>query len=283
MKSTVLKASALLFLLVFAVPVFCQDYFYTPSVQERDSVVRSGYKLEGTCCFVSAAAKPGMIPLYRLFAARSGDHFYTTSEAERDTATRAGYKYEGICCYVFSTTNRSAGVPLYRLFHPRSGKHFYTALDTERQNAVRSGYRSEDLCCYVSSSSTAAADAALFRLYAAPKAPPNPAQITLSPWFSSATPGSTIDYRGVTSNPNIGSSYGCSLPKVTTVRNRSAFPIVLSYGVDGDPAQGQSLNPNQDTSAFSGNDVTGSWEAWGPDSGGRGRWSSVVIEVSWTC
>ncbi len=283
MQSNLLKASALLFVLVFAIPSFCQDYFYTPSAQERDSVVRSGYKLEGTCCFVATAPKPGMIPLYRLFNARNGDRFYTTADLERDAATRAGYKYEGICCYVFSTTDRSAGAPLYRLFHPKSGKHFYTTSDGERQNAVRGGYRSEDVCCYVSNSATPAADAAFFRLYAAPKPPPNPAQITLGPWFGSAAVASTIDYRGITSNPNIGSSYGCSLPKVTTVRNRSAFPIVVGYGVDGDPVQGQLLNPNQDTSAFSGNDATGSWEAWGPESGGRGRWSSVVIEVAWTC
>ena len=282
MQSNILKVLGLFFLLLFAAPVFCQDYFYTPSVQERDSVVASGYKFEGTCCFVAAGPKTGMIPLYRLIEARSGDHFYTTSESERDTATRGGYKYEGICCYVFSTTNRTAGVPLYRLFHPKSGRHFYTALDAERQNAVQSGYRSEDICCYVSGSSTAAADAALFRLYVPPKPPPNPLPITLGPWFSSAAPGSTIDYRGVTSNPNIGSSYGCSLPKATTVRNRSAFPIVLVYGADGDRAQGQLINPNQDTSAFSGNDVTGSWEAWGPESGSR-RWNSVVIEVTWTC
>ncbi len=282
MQSNLRKLLGLLFVLLFATPVFCQDYFYTPSVQERDAIAASGYKLEGTCCFVAGAPKTGMIPLYRLFAARSGDRFYTTSEAERDTATRTGYKYEGICCYVFAATNRTAGVPLYRLFHPKSGKHFYTAMDAERQSAVHAGFRSEDICCYVSSSATAAADSALFRLYAPPKSPPNPVQITLSPWSAAAAPGGAIEYRGVTSNPNVGSSYGCSLPKVTAVRNRSAFPIVLGFGGDADPALGQLLNPNQDTSAFSGNDVTGSWQAWGPESGGR-RWSSVVIEVSWTC
>lgn len=285
MRKNTVTAAALLFILAFAAPLFCQDHFYTPSAEERDRAASRGYKVEGTCCFVSATAKPGMIPLYRLFNARSGNHFYSASDSERDLAVQAGYKYEGICCYVFAppppSARPTASIPLYRLFDPRSGKHFYTTEDSERQTAIRGGLRSEDICCYVANSAGMYADTPFYRLYSPPQPAPNPVQIALGPWLRSPAL-TTIDYRGTNSYPNIAGRYGCPVPRITSVTNRSAFPIVLVAGIDGDPSQGQLLKPNQASSAFSANDLTGSWEAWGPEFR-TGKWYSILIDVSWTC
>lgn len=96
------------------------DHFYTTGVSERDNAVRNlGYVLEGTCCFVPAAAPPpsgSLVPMYRSIHKSNGDHFYTTSEREwRQAMHESGYLGEGICCEVY-TKQEPGTTPLYRLY-----------------------------------------------------------------------------------------------------------------------------------------------------------------------
>lgn len=72
-----------------------EDHLYTTSINEKNKLIRRGWRDEGVECFVWATNVSGTIPLYRY--SRKGNHFYTT-----DYGNYNGYKYEGIQCYVFS-------------------------------------------------------------------------------------------------------------------------------------------------------------------------------------
>jgi microsomal dipeptidase-like Zn-dependent dipeptidase len=91
------------------------DHFYTISGTERDGAAATGYRFEGTACYVDAAQLPGTSPLFRLANVGNGDHFYTTSATERDTAVATGgYHMEGIACFV-RVGQVPGTVPLFRL------------------------------------------------------------------------------------------------------------------------------------------------------------------------
>jgi hypothetical protein len=65
-------------------------------------VLCEGEILEGTMGWIATGAVCGSVPLYRLFAPRTGDHLYTTSAAEVSSAVAGGYAFEGTAGYVWT-------------------------------------------------------------------------------------------------------------------------------------------------------------------------------------
>jgi len=116
-----------------------------------------------------------------------------------------------------------------------------------------------------------------------PPPPPNPISISLGPFFAQQAPR-TVYYTGMSPYPNINGSYGCSNPKITTVTNRSTFVIKLNYGSLGDITLAHLMNPNDSLSVFQGDDPSGRWEAWGPESGNlTNQQYTLPIDINWTC
>ena len=121
------------------------EHFYTANVQEKDNVVKAGWKYEGIAW---TAPKSSSTPVYRLYSGT--DHHYTTDASERDWLVTQGWKYEGISWY--SDDAKTAG--LYRLFNPNvdptasfnnSGSHHYTMSSKERDNLVSVGWKYEGI------------------------------------------------------------------------------------------------------------------------------------------
>jgi hypothetical protein len=75
----------------------------TPHTSERDSLLASGFELEGNVGYCSITEPIGFgRPLYHLYKASQDNHFYCLGEAERDNAVaNLDYVYEGIICYVW--------------------------------------------------------------------------------------------------------------------------------------------------------------------------------------
>ncbi|MGO4974062.1 hypothetical protein [Bifidobacterium boum] len=76
---------------------FTGEHFYTSSSVERDSLVKVGWRSEGTGW---VAPKSGA-PVYRLYNpyVAGGDHHYTMSVKERDALVKAGWRAEGTGWY----------------------------------------------------------------------------------------------------------------------------------------------------------------------------------------
>ena len=74
------------------------DHHYTTSEEEKDNLVRVGWKAEGIAWY--SASDQGL-PLYRLYNpnADAGSHHYTASLEEKDNLVRIGWRYEGIAWY----------------------------------------------------------------------------------------------------------------------------------------------------------------------------------------
>ncbi|MEG2456800.1 MAG: hypothetical protein RSB08_03135, partial [Clostridia bacterium] len=73
-------------------------HHYTTSTYERDSLVKAGWKNEGT-----AWMSGGSVADYRLYNPNSGEHHYTTSAAEKNNLVKVGWNYENIGWYAVRT------------------------------------------------------------------------------------------------------------------------------------------------------------------------------------
>lgn len=115
-------------------------HFYTPSDQERDSVVQqySGvYAYEGVAYFMNPSANSQ--PLYRFYNTANGSHFYTASASERDAVKVRWpevYRYEGETYAVMPGPTAGAR-EVYRFYNRRTGSHFYTASASEKDDVIR--------------------------------------------------------------------------------------------------------------------------------------------------
>lgn len=119
------------------------EHFYTGSTEERDTLIKAGWKYEG----VGWNAPTGSdTPVYRLYNPNAGDHHYTTSTDEADMLIAAGWKYEGIGWY----SDYNETTPLYRQYNPnaKTGTHNYTTSTTERDHLVSLGWRDESIGWY---------------------------------------------------------------------------------------------------------------------------------------
>ncbi|MBR4456108.1 MAG: hypothetical protein IKS32_07770, partial [Solobacterium sp.] len=74
------------------------DHHYTSSTEERDMLVKAGWKAEGIGWYADDAE--GM-PMYRLYNpnAVTGTHHYTSSEEEQKHLISLGWVDEGIGFY----------------------------------------------------------------------------------------------------------------------------------------------------------------------------------------
>lgn len=124
------------------------EHFYTGNIDERNSLINSGWKGEGVGW---VAPTHSSTPVYRLYSGT--DHHYTPSTVERDDLVRAGWKCEGVGWY----SSDSQRVGLYRQFNPyvqpwasrnNSGSHNYTTDKAENDNLVCLGWRAEGIGWY---------------------------------------------------------------------------------------------------------------------------------------
>ena len=119
------------------------EHFYTPSQEERDYLICSGWKGEkyGWMSPVSSDS-----PVYRLYNPYSGDHHYTMDEGERDYLSQTGWNYEGIGWY----SDDAKSVPLYRQFNPNEiiGAHNYTTSLEENDWLCSTGWQAEGIGWY---------------------------------------------------------------------------------------------------------------------------------------
>ncbi|MGG6304338.1 hypothetical protein ACQXX8_07760, partial [Bifidobacterium thermophilum] len=121
---------------------FTGEHFYTSSSVERDSLVKVGWRSEGT----GWVAPVSGAPVYRLYNpyAPGGDHHYTMSVKERDALVKAGWRAEGIGWYSGGT------VKVLREYNPyaRTGTHNYTTDPKEDAALVKAGWRAEGIGWY---------------------------------------------------------------------------------------------------------------------------------------
>ena len=118
------------------------EHFYTSSLVERDSLVKVGWRSEGT----GWVAPVSGAPVYRLYNpyAPGGDHHYTMSVGERDALVKAGWRSEGVGWY-------SGGkVKVLRQYnrYAKTGTHNYTTDPREDAALVKAGWRAEGVGWY---------------------------------------------------------------------------------------------------------------------------------------
>ena len=117
------------------------EHFYTASTNERDTLVRLGWRSEGNGW---TSPSYSSVPVYRMYNPNAGDHHYTTSTTERSALVRAGWTYEGVGWY------SGGSRPLWRQYNPnaRTGTHNYTLSTHERDVLIRLGWRNEGIGWY---------------------------------------------------------------------------------------------------------------------------------------
>ncbi len=119
------------------------EHFYTSSSVERDSLVKVGWRSEGT----GWVAPVSGAPVYRLYNpyAAGGDHHYTMSSTkERDALVKVGWRAEGIGWYL------GGSVKVLREYNPyaKTGTHNYTTDAKEKTALVKAGWRAEGVGWY---------------------------------------------------------------------------------------------------------------------------------------
>ena len=123
------------------------EHHYTIDVNERNHLVKVGWRNEGTAWQIPEIG----FPVHRLYNPNNGgDHHYTLDTNERDHLTRVGWRYEG------TAWNSNGDYPVYRLYNPnaKTGSHHYTLHAYERDDLVRAGWRYEGIAFYSSKSAT---------------------------------------------------------------------------------------------------------------------------------
>lgn len=117
------------------------EHLYTQNANEIPSVVRAGWRNEGTAW----EAPDSGANVYRMFNPNNGgDHHYTLSQAEVNMLKNAGWRYEGI------SWKSGGSTPVYRLYNPnaKSGTHHFTVLASERDHLKKAGWRYEGVAFY---------------------------------------------------------------------------------------------------------------------------------------
>lgn len=113
-------------------------HHYTPSKEERNALVRLGWKYEG----VAWVAPRSGDPVYCVYNKRNGDHLLTTKKAECSRLVSYGLTMEGIKFYADGT------IPIYRLYNRNTGEHFYTANKGEHSALIKNGWDDEGVAFY---------------------------------------------------------------------------------------------------------------------------------------
>lgn len=114
-------------------------HMYTTSANERDTLVKNGWKNEGVAW---KSPDTGLV-VYRMYNANNGEHMFTTSFNEAAKMQASGWKYEGV-----NFASARSGKPVYRLYNPNAGLHFFTADKSEHDSLVKAGWKSEGTAFY---------------------------------------------------------------------------------------------------------------------------------------
>ena len=119
------------------------EHFYTANLNEKEYLVKCGWKDEGVAWI---APKTSNAPVYRLYNANAGDHHYTLNAREREVLIGLGWKDEGTGWYSAS----ESGVPLYRQYNPnaQAGSHNYTTSKKENDYLKSVGWHEEGIGWY---------------------------------------------------------------------------------------------------------------------------------------
>lgn len=141
------------------------EHLYTQNSNEIPSVVRAGWRSEGTAWEAPSKGTP----VYRMFNPnRRGDHHYTINTNEVNMLKTKGWRYEGV------SWQSGGSTPVYRLYNPnaRSGAHHFTTLASEKNNLVSKGWRYEGVAFYSGKDATPT-----------PAPTPNPEKWVFIAWF----------------------------------------------------------------------------------------------------
>lgn len=109
-------------------------HMYTSGVNERDGLVKAGWKDEGVAW---KAPDTGSI-VYRMYNPNDGSHMFTINFGEANALSKAGWRYEGA-----NFSSARDGIPVYRLYNPNGGDHFFTTSTKERDSLVKAGWKDE--------------------------------------------------------------------------------------------------------------------------------------------
>ena len=119
------------------------EHFYTGSAEERENLVKAGWKYEGVgFTFPLSTGKP----VHRLYDPVHGEHLYTMDEAEKSRLIGAGWNYEGVA---FNSAF-DYEVPQYRLHNPnaRRGAYHFTGSKEERDHLISLGWEYQGIGWY---------------------------------------------------------------------------------------------------------------------------------------
>lgn len=119
------------------------EHFYTAYPAERDSLVKAGWRDEGTAWY---APEGSAFPVYRLYNPNAGDHHYTMYYNEMKHLRSVGWNYEGVGWY----SDPGKSVPVYRQYNPnaRCGSHNFTVNAAENAFLVTRGWKAEGISWY---------------------------------------------------------------------------------------------------------------------------------------
>lgn len=107
------------------------EHFYTPNIDERNTLVSIGWNSEGVAW---KTGNPGK-PIYRLSG--GGVHMLTTSFDEASSLTKVGWVCEGVQIYA------GDGAEVHRLYNRYNGDHLFTTNTDEVEAAKAAGYQYE--------------------------------------------------------------------------------------------------------------------------------------------
>ncbi len=119
------------------------EHFYTGSDEEKNNLVKAGWKYEGVG--FTFPANTGA-PVYRLFQPSTGEHLYTMDETEKTKLLKKGWNYEGIAFNSAYDTEAKQ----HRLHNPNAvvGAYHFTFSDEEKTNLLKAGWESQGIGWY---------------------------------------------------------------------------------------------------------------------------------------
>lgn len=119
------------------------DSIITTDQKERDRLKREDWKISGTG-LLQSSAKPGAVPLHRMFNAgsKSVDRLLETRPAKVAARVKAGFIDEGVLGYVASE-EKPGLVPVYHFV--KEDKHFWLIDPKDKDTAERNGWKEDGI------------------------------------------------------------------------------------------------------------------------------------------
>ncbi|EJX03574.1 hypothetical protein EVA_08320, partial [gut metagenome] len=127
---------------------YSSEHFYTRDENERDILIRGGWKDEKVAWYSLKEDDPHAEPVYRLYNPNAKDHLYTKDENERKVLVELGWKAEGIAWYGQKGVD---GEPIYRCYNPNAkaaGAHHLMRSTNEYNTLARLGWKQEGISFY---------------------------------------------------------------------------------------------------------------------------------------